>query len=80
MVNGNPLPNGQLANNVDWFIDGHTAGGAWGAGMLTISGSDATCGPGMHTLNAEYLGFSTLPNTSISVNVATLPNNGPALA
>ncbi|MFZ0924810.1 MAG: Ada metal-binding domain-containing protein [Halobacteriota archaeon] len=72
LVNGVALPQSQLTNQIDWFIDGHAAGGSWGPGTLTTdaNGSMTTWAPnGVHTLNAEYLGDPSLPNTSITVTV-----------
>jgi hypothetical protein len=72
LINGVALPQSQLTNKVDWFIDGHAAGGSWGPGTLTTdaNGSETTWAPnGVHTLNAEYLGDPSLPNTSITVAV-----------
>ena len=31
------LPQSQLTNQIDWFIDGQAAGGTWGAGTLTTN-------------------------------------------
>jgi hypothetical protein len=67
VVNGVALPQSQLTNQIDWFIDGQSAGGTWGAGTLTTSVN----GVGVHTLNAEYLGYPSYPNTSILVTVVT---------
>jgi hypothetical protein len=50
----------------------HAADGSWGPGTLTTdaNGSETTSAPnGVHTLNAEYLGDASLPNTSITVTV-----------
>ena len=65
LVNGVALSQSQLTNQIDWFIDGQAAGGTWGAGTLTTTIS----GVGAHTLNAEYIGDPSLPNTSITVTV-----------
>ena len=65
LVNGVAIPQSQLSNQIDWFIDGQAAGGTWSAGTLTTSIS----GVGVHTLNAEYLGDPSLPNASITVTV-----------
>jgi hypothetical protein len=67
LVNGVALSQSQLANQIDWFIDGQAAGGTWGAGTLTTSIN----GVGVHTLNAEYIGDPSLPNNSITVTVVT---------
>ena len=67
LVNGVALSQSQLANQIDWFIDGQAAGGTWGAGTLTTSIN----GVGVHTLNAEYIGDPSLPNNSITVTVLT---------
>lgn len=72
LVNGVALPQSQLTNKIDWFIDGHAAGGSWGPGTITTdaNGSETTWAPnGVHTLNAEYLGDPSLPNASITVTV-----------
>jgi hypothetical protein len=72
LVNGVALSQSQLTNQIDWFIDGHAAGGSWGPGTLTTdaNGSMTTWAPnGVHTLNAEYLGDPSLPNASITVTV-----------
>lgn len=74
LVNGVALPQSQLTNKIDWFIDGHAAGGSWGPGTLTTdaNGSETTWAPnGIHILNAEYLGDPSLPNTSITVTKVT---------
>jgi hypothetical protein len=65
LVNGVAIPQSQLTNQIDWFIDGQAAGGTWGAGTLTTNVN----GVGVHTLNAEYLGDPTIPNTSITVTL-----------
>jgi hypothetical protein len=65
VVNGVAIPQSQLSNQIDWFIDGQAAGGTWGAGTLTTS----ITGVGGHTLNAEYLGDPSLPNNSITVTI-----------
>jgi hypothetical protein len=67
VVSGVAIPQSQLSNQIDWFIDGQAAGGTWGAGTLTTSIN----GVGGHTLNAEYIGDPSLPNTSITVTVVT---------
>lgn len=70
LVNGVALPQSQLTNKIDWFIDGHAAGGSWGSGTITTdaNGSETTWAPnGIHTLNAEYLGDPSLPNASIQL-------------
>jgi hypothetical protein len=77
IVNGVRLPQEKLINNIDWFIDGHAAGGWWGpsrfGGPGTLftdaDGSLSVWGFGTHTLNAEYLGDPSLPNTSMIVTV-----------
>ena len=72
LVNGVALSQSQLTNQIDWFIDGHAAGGSWGPGTLTTdaNGSMTTWAPnGVHTLNAEYLGDPSLHNASITVTV-----------
>jgi hypothetical protein len=65
LVNGAAIPQSQLSNQINWFIDGQAAGGTWGAGTLTTSIN----GVGAHTLNAEYIGDPSLPNTSITITV-----------
>jgi hypothetical protein len=64
--NGQVMSGAQLANQVDWFIDGQAAGGTWGAGTLSLPITSPMVGT--HTLNAEYLGTG-LPNTSITITV-----------
>jgi hypothetical protein len=65
LVNGVAIPQSQLSNQINWFIDGQAAGGTWGAGTLATS----VTGVGVHTLNAEYIGDPSFPNTSITVTV-----------
>jgi len=73
LVNGVALSQSQLTNQIDWFIDGHAAGGSWGPGTLTTdaNGSMTTWAPANtpHTLTAEYLSDPSLPNASITVTV-----------
>lgn len=84
--NGLAIPQADLTNQIDWFIDGHAAGGFWGPSVFggpgtlftDANGESTTWAPfGAHTLNAEYLGDPSHPNTSITVTSLGGPSATP---
>jgi len=76
-VNGVAIPQSQLTNQIDWFVNGQAAPGYWGPstqagtgpGTLTIDSNGQHLPPfhtGQNVINAEYLGAPSLPNTSVT--------------
>jgi hypothetical protein len=73
-LNGVPIT--LQANQIDWFVNGHAAGGWWGPtgfagegpGTLTVDANGLHSlpfvYPGDNTINAEFLGGPSLPNAS----------------
>jgi len=84
--NGIALPQADLTGKIYWFIDGqyhqtNTMEGTpinSGTMVSDANGESTTWAPfGAHTLNAEYIGDPSLPNTSITVTSLGVPSATP---